>query len=107
MLGFIRAVALRIGEAERAAREDSERDRAEVAAADTPVQGRSVALVLADRTTEVEAEVASHYPKVGKVRRTRFTGSGYRQGHADGQQADIGGLALDDEESEDLGELIA
>ncbi|MER5431757.1 DUF2786 domain-containing protein [Streptomyces sp. NPDC002588] len=101
MLGFIRAVALRIAEAERAAREDSERDRAEAA-----TQGRSVALVLADRTTQVQVEVASRYPKVGKVRRTRFTGSGYRQGHADGQQADIGAYALDDE-SEEMDELIA
>ncbi|MFI6699970.1 DUF2786 domain-containing protein [Streptomyces sp. NPDC050509] len=106
MLGFIRAVALRIGEAERAAREESERDRAEAAATESAVRGRSVALVLADRTTEVKAEVASHYPKVGKTRRTRFTGSGYRQGHVDGQQADIGGLALDDE-GEELGALIA
>ncbi|WP_055613179.1 DUF2786 domain-containing protein [Streptomyces phaeochromogenes] len=106
MLGFIRAVALRIGEAERAAREDSERDRAEAAATDPSVQGRSVALVLADRTTEVETEVASRYPKLGKVRRTRFTGSGYRQGHVDGQQADIGGLALDDE-NEEWDELTA
>ncbi|MDX3134032.1 DUF2786 domain-containing protein [Streptomyces europaeiscabiei] len=97
MLGFIRAVALRIGEAERAAREDTERDRTEAAATDTPVQGRSVALVLADRTTAVEAKVASRYPKLGKVRRTRFTGSGYRQGHADGQQADIGGSAFADQ----------
>jgi hypothetical protein len=103
MLGFIRAVALRIAEAERTAREDSERDRAEAA---TAAKGRSVALVLADRTTQIQAEVASHYPNVGKVRRTRFTGSGYRQGHADGQQADIGGLALDDE-SEEMDELIA
>jgi hypothetical protein len=106
MLGFIRAVALRIGEAERAAREDTERERAEAAATDTSVQGRSVALVLADRTTEVETEVASRYPKLGKVRRTRFTGSGYRQGHVDGQQADIGGLVLDDE-NEEWDELTA
>lgn len=106
MLGFIRAVVLRIAEAERTAREGSERDRTEAAAADASAQGRSVALVLADRTTQVQAEVASHYPKVGKVRRTRFTGSGYRQGHADGQQADIGGLALDDE-SDELDELVA
>ncbi|WP_158713404.1 DUF2786 domain-containing protein [Streptomyces sp. NRRL F-525] len=106
MLGFIRAVALRIAEAERTAREDSERDHAETATSDASVQARSVALVLADRTTQIQAEVAARYPKVGKVRRTRFTGSGYRQGHVDGQQADIGGLALDDE-SEELDELIA
>ncbi|MFI6016778.1 DUF2786 domain-containing protein [Streptomyces sp. NPDC051287] len=107
MLGFIRAVALRIAEAERTAREDSERDRTEAAATDTAVQGRSVAVVLADRTTQVQAAVAGHYPKVNTVRGTRFTGSGYRQGHADGQQADIGVLALDEEESEGLDELIA
>ncbi|MET8409444.1 DUF2786 domain-containing protein [Streptomyces sp. NPDC005195] len=106
MLGFIRAVALRIGEAERAARADTERDRAEAAAPDGGVQGRSVALVLADRTTAVQAKVAAHYPKVGKVRRTRFTGSGYRQGHADGQQADIGGLTVE-YEREQPDELMA
>ncbi|MGW6487387.1 DUF2786 domain-containing protein [Streptomyces sp. NPDC055056] len=100
MLGFIRAVALRIGEAERAARADTERDRAEAAGTDTAVPGRSVALVLADRTTAVQAKVAARYPKVGKVRRTRFTGSGYRQGHADGQQADIGGLTVEYEREE-------
>ncbi|MFJ9242927.1 DUF2786 domain-containing protein [Streptomyces sp. NPDC101776] len=106
MLGFIRAVALRIAEAERTAREDTERDRTETATSAPSAQGRSVALVLADRSTQIQAEVAARYPKVGKVRRTRFTGSGYRQGHVDGQQADIGGLALDDESGE-LDELIA
>lgn len=106
MLGFIRAVALRIGEAERAARADTERDRAEAAGTDTAVPGRSVALVLADRTTAVQAKVAARYPKVGKVRRTRFTGSGYRQGHADGQQADIGGLTME-YEREQPDELMA
>ncbi|MFD8332948.1 DUF2786 domain-containing protein [Streptomyces solisilvae] len=94
MFGFIRAVAVRIGEAERAAREESERDR-QSDTADVG-QGRSVALVLADRTMAVDAQVKSRYPKLGKARRTRFTGSGYRQGHTDGQQADIGGLSLED-----------
>lgn len=69
-------------------------------------QGRSAALVFADRTTAVQAKVADHYPKVGKVRRTRFTGSGYRQGHADGQQADIGGLTVE-YEREQPDELMA
>lgn len=57
--------------------------------------GRGVALVLADRTAVVEAEVASRYPKLGKTRARRYKGSGYRQGHADGKQANIGGLSLD------------
>ncbi|QIK06136.1 DUF2786 domain-containing protein [Streptomyces sp. ID38640] len=99
MLGFIRAVALRIGEAERAAREDTERDRQEDSTDVT--QGRSVALVLADRTAAIDDKVAARYPKVGKARRTRFTGSGYRQGHIDGQQADIGGLTLEDEDEQE------
>ncbi|WP_438492031.1 DUF2786 domain-containing protein [Streptomyces asiaticus] len=106
MLGFIRAVTWRIGEAARVAREESERDRQSDAA--DAAQGRSVALVLADRTTAVDARLKSRYPKLGKARRTRFTGSGYRQGHADGEQADIGGLSLEDEgESESEGELSA
>ncbi|SCZ16665.1 hypothetical protein SAMN02745898_11853 [Streptomyces sp. 136MFCol5.1] len=88
----------RIGDAERAAREDTERDRQETAV-DATV-GRGVALVLADSTAVVEAEVASRYPKLGKTRATRYKGSGYRQGHANGKQSNIGGLSpegLDDE----------
>ncbi|MCX5309559.1 hypothetical protein [Streptomyces sp. NBC_00154] len=93
MLGLIRAVTSRTGDAERAAREDTERDRQETAA-DATV-GRGVALVLADRTAAAEAEVAPRYPKLGKTRATRYKGSGYRQGHADGKQANVGGLSLD------------
>ncbi|SCK47853.1 Protein of unknown function [Streptomyces sp. WMMB 714] len=99
MLGFIRAVVARVGEAERAAREESENEQRQASPDGDEV--RSVALVLADRTAEVEAEVSARYPKLGKARRTRFKGSGYRQGHADGQQADIGGLSLEDEDEED------
>lgn len=98
MLGFVRAVTTRIAEAERAARDDTERDR-HTDSPDAPA-GRSVALVLADRTTAIQAEVASQYPKLGKARRTRFKGSGYHQGHADGQQANIGGSALVDMDDE-------
>ncbi|MGW1491641.1 DUF2786 domain-containing protein [Streptomyces sp. NPDC002402] len=98
MLGFVRAVTTRIAEAERVAREETERDR-HTASPEAP-EGRSVALVLADRTAAVQAEVASRYPKVGKARRAQFKGSGYRQGHADGQQANIGGLSLEDQGDE-------
>ncbi|MEV6126309.1 DUF2786 domain-containing protein [Streptomyces violaceusniger] len=101
MLGFIRAVTARIGEAERAARADTERERRQGDAADV-AQGRSVALVLADRNAAVQAEVTSHYPKVKAARRTRFTGSGFRQGHLDGQRADIGGPSLEAEDEEEL-----
>ncbi|MFC8074643.1 DUF2786 domain-containing protein [Streptomyces sp. NPDC057307] len=114
MLGFVRAVTLRIAEAGQAAqaetendREQSERDR-HAASPETPAtsEGRSVALVLADRTAAVQAEVTSRYPKLGKARRSRLTGSGYRQGHVDGQRANIGGLSLEDQEEEEF-EFIA
>ncbi|WP_411086598.1 hypothetical protein [Streptomyces sp. 061-3] len=42
---------------------------------------------------------------MGKTRATRYKGSGYRQGHADGKQANIGGLSLDglDDETDLVG----
>lgn len=108
MLGFVRAVTLRIAEAGRAAQVETEKDReqrerdrhADSPEASVASDGRSVALVLADRTAAVRAEVASRYPKIGKARRSRLTGSGYRQGHVDGQRANIGGLSLEDKEEE-------
>lgn len=97
MLGFIRAVAARISQAERSARADTERDRQATEPETSP--GRSVALVLADRTTTVKAHMAARYPKLAKSRPTTFKGSGYWHGHADGQRADIGDPSLncDDE----------
>ncbi|RLV09837.1 hypothetical protein CTZ27_00785 [Streptomyces griseocarneus] len=78
ILGFIRAVTQRIGEAQRQAREETEQERQDGDAGTT--QGRSVALVLADRSAAVTATVSSRYPKLGKTRRTTFKGSGYWQG---------------------------
>ncbi|MEV4867684.1 DUF2786 domain-containing protein [Streptomyces syringium] len=95
MLGFIRAVTLRVGEAQRQVREETEHDR-QRAGADT-AEGRSVAVVLAGLSAAVSATVSSRYPKLGKARRTTFKGSGYWQGHADGQQAHIAGPSLEDE----------
>ncbi|WP_327726891.1 DUF2786 domain-containing protein [Streptomyces sp. NBC_00487] len=95
MLGFIREVTARIGAAQQAARAAAE----EEAGADEEVtSGRSVALVLADRTTFVEARLAAQYPKLNKTRPTKFKGTGYWQGVADGRHADIGGSAVADEE---------
>ncbi|MHA4774584.1 DUF2786 domain-containing protein [Streptomyces sp. MSC1_001] len=100
MLGFIREVISRIGAAQRAAR----------AAADTAQRtdplntnsgGRSVALVLADRSAVVAAQVSARYPKLAKARPTKFKGTGYWQGVADGKHAEIGGPAFADEEDMD------
>ncbi|MFJ7290543.1 DUF2786 domain-containing protein [Streptomyces collinus] len=94
MLGFIREVTARIGAAQQAARAAAEqRTEAESEGRD----GRSVALVLADRTTVVEARLAAQYPKLNKTRPTKFKGTGYWQGVADGRDADIGGPAFDEE----------
>ncbi|MGW4229528.1 DUF2786 domain-containing protein [Streptomyces sp. NPDC004980] len=95
MLGFIREVTERIGAAQQAARAAAEQG--------TEVEGegsggRSVALVLADRTTVVEAHLAAQYPKLNKTRPTKFKGTGYWQGVADGRDADIGGSAFGEED---------
>ncbi|MFF4968328.1 DUF2786 domain-containing protein [Streptomyces sp. NPDC001037] len=94
MLGFIREVTARIGAAQRAARTAAEQG---TEADGDRTSGRSVALVLADRTTVVEARLAAQYPKLNKTRPTKFKGTGYWQGVADGRDADIGGPAFDEE----------
>ncbi|MFI2035027.1 DUF2786 domain-containing protein [Streptomyces bottropensis] len=95
MLGFIREVTARIGAAQQAARAAAEE---EAGADEEPTSGRSVALVLADRTTVVEARLAAQYPKLNKTRPAKFKGTGYWQGVSDGRDADIGGPAFDEDE---------
>ncbi|AXG81289.1 DUF2786 domain-containing protein [Streptomyces paludis] len=96
MYGFMAEVRVRIEEAERAARGDAERERQAEESSDQRPAGRSVALVLADRTTVVEARIAETYPKIKKAGKIRFQGTGYRQGRTDGQRADIGGPTVAD-----------
>ncbi|ULR54654.1 DUF2786 domain-containing protein [Streptomyces deccanensis] len=103
MLGFIREVTARIAAAQQAARAAAE----EEAGADEEQLsgGRSVALVLADRTTVVQAQLDARYPKLSKARPTKFKGTGYWQGVADGREADIGGPAFDSDEEDQLTQL--
>ncbi|NEB83299.1 DUF2786 domain-containing protein [Streptomyces anulatus] len=100
MLGFIREVTTRIGAAQRAARAaaDAEQQSGPVVA---DSGGRSVALVLSDRSAVVEAQVSACYPKLSKARPPTFKGTGYWQGVADGKHAEIGGQALVDDEDMD------
>lgn len=95
MLGFIREVTVRISAAQRtasaAAEEGSEAEG---------TSSRSVALVLADRTTVVEARLSDQYPKLNKPRPAKFKGTGYWQGVADGRDAYIGGSAFDFDEED-------
>jgi hypothetical protein len=102
MLGFIREVTARIGAAQQTARSATEEG---FEAGGDRTSGRSVALVLADRTTVVEARLAAQYPKLNKTRPTKFKGTGYWQGVADGRDADIGGPAFDSDEEEQLTQL--
>ncbi|MEU7160285.1 DUF2786 domain-containing protein [Streptomyces chrestomyceticus] len=92
MLGFIREVTDRVRAAQEAARTAAERKQEAEEGADRV--GRTVALVLADRSTVVDARLNDSYPKLSKARPTKFKGTGYRQGRVDGQRADIGGPTI-------------
>jgi hypothetical protein len=79
LAGFADAVARRLREAELLAEH----------AADTGA-GRSVALVLADRSAEVDAAVKQRYPRLASGRRRALSGSGFSHGRASGARADLG-----------------
>jgi hypothetical protein len=80
--GFRHAVGDRLWEAERRACEESS-DRFRAA-------GTSTALVLADRTAEVDAVVQETYPDLTTARPRQLSGSGRRAGWAAGRRADLG-----------------
>ncbi|WP_407111345.1 DUF2786 domain-containing protein [Streptomyces sp. DSM 116494] len=92
MYGFMREVIRRVEATQTVARAEAEHTRAHPGRGR---DGRSVELVLSDRTQEVEARVTATYPKLGKARRIRFSGSGFGQGVTDGRSADIGGPSVD------------
>jgi hypothetical protein len=85
LLGFATAVISRVRAAEHAAACD--------AAASTAVDGSRTALVLADRAQVIRAKVEQEYP-VTRTARVTYSGTGYRDGYAQGQRADIGGRRL-------------
>lgn len=84
LAGFTNAVIRRLAAAERRAQQDT-----------TPAEsGRSVALVLADRSGIVERAVRDTYPRLRTGRARVLTGGGYGDGHRAGQRADLGGSKL-------------
>jgi hypothetical protein len=83
--GFTHAVVLRLRAAEARAASD---------AVDPPQQGRSVALVLADRSVHVSQRVSETYPKLRFAGPRRLAGSGRRDGYHAGQRADLGGTKI-------------
>ena len=86
LLGFATAVVSRVRAAEHAA--------ASQATAPAAASGSRTALVLADRTLQIRRNVEQAYP-VTRTARVTYSGSGYGDGYAKGQQADIGGSRLD------------
>jgi hypothetical protein len=85
MLGYASAVVARIRAAE---------DAAVTKATAGEQQGQpGTALVLADRALVVKTRLQQAYPRTRQTR-TTYTGSGYRDGHAAGQRADIGGARV-------------
>jgi hypothetical protein len=85
LLGFATAVIARVREAEHGA--------VTAATAETSETGHRTAIVLADRSLVVRRQVEHAYPVTRKARVT-YSGSGYRDGYAEGQRADIGTTRL-------------
>ncbi len=81
LLGFTSAVTARV----RAAEQRAERE----AGASAGEPGSRAALVLADRSVVIRRNVALAYPHT-RTARTTYSGSGYGDGYAQGQRADIG-----------------
>jgi hypothetical protein len=86
LAGFTQAVVDRLAAAERRA--------AAAADASNGASGRSVALVLADRSTVVEDALVRHYPRLQAGRRRTLSGSGMADGWEAGRRADLGGTRL-------------
>ena len=93
LLGFATAVVARVRAAEQGA--------ARRAADTVTANGRSAALVLADRTEIVERTLRASYP-VTRRSRVTYSGSGYGSGYAQGQRADIGTTRLTRERGREL-----
>jgi len=82
LLGFAAAVIARVRAAEQSAEQSA-------AAAPARDGSAGAALVLADRALVIRRNVTRSYPHT-RTARVTYTGSGYRDGYAEGKRADIG-----------------
>ena len=85
LLGFISAVTARVRAAEQQAATQADDEREDA--------GPGTELVLADRARIVQHSIEDAYPLTRKTRMT-YSGSGYGDGYAKGQTADLGGARL-------------
>jgi hypothetical protein len=83
LLGYTTAVIERVKRAEQTAEQE--------AAADDSKPG--AALVLADRSVQVASALRQEYPHT-RTASVTYSGSGYRDGHAAGQRANLGGTSV-------------
>jgi hypothetical protein len=90
LAGYTDQVARRLQAAEKSA----QRTAASSTADDAQASGRSMALVLADRSAVVAARVAEVYPKLGKGRPRQLSGDGYYHGADAGRRANLGGSSV-------------
>lgn len=79
--GFAIAIARRLRQAERQSVQEAQQRQ--------DSGGRSVALVLANASHEVEAAMHQTYPRLGIATPRRLSGGGGRDGYASGQRADL------------------
>jgi hypothetical protein len=86
LVGFAGAVGARLRAAAERARDEAESQR--MASGET---GRSVELVLADRSTLVTSALEEAFPKLTPGRVRELSGSGTASGYAAGRRADLGG----------------
>lgn len=91
LVGFTQAVGARLRAAERHAEEEAAR---RTGPGGSGGSGTSVALVLADRSAQVDRRVAEAYPRLGTAPPRRLLGSGRAGGYAAGQRADLGAVRL-------------
>jgi hypothetical protein len=87
LAGFTAAVVRRLRESEERARTAAEGDEG-------APSGRSVSLVLADRSVAVRDAVQAEYPSLRKAQARSLSGSGGRSGYQAGQRADLGGVRV-------------
>jgi hypothetical protein len=89
LAGFAAMIAHRLHQAEKRAAANATQEREQAGTG-----GPSVALVLADRATVVQRKLEEAYPKLGKARARKLSGSGYRDGVEAGRRADLGGTRV-------------
>ena len=89
LAGFRSAVLSRLRAAEARVKDEVSREREQAGTA-----GPSVALVLADRETIVNAKMAEAYPNLRRGANRYIVGSGFSTGYEVGTSADLGGTRL-------------